>query len=137
MKAHQRGDLKQLRLLVTEGIFQGLERELKSQPPNELRSAFEVLEFSRPANVVQIRHGENKGAGYGQVTALVQSKRRVVKVDAKGRIAGGGEGEGKLLDIPTFCVFETCFKDPRATWRLARIDEFGATEDPRSTIGMR
>ena len=145
MDAHRRGDLKQLRMLVTEGIYQGLSSELQAQPHNETRSAFEVVSYSRPAQVCQIRHGNVNRVGYGQVTTMLQSTRRVVQVDVQGRIVdergggggGGGGGGEKLLEIPTFCVFETCFLDPGATWRLARIDEHGATRDPRSTSAIR
>ena len=126
MRAYQTGELKALRLLVTEGLFEGFQRELKAQRSGQHRSAFEVTGFKKDAVVVQMRYATHKGQRYGQVTCIVQSQRTVVQVDQSGQTVHTGAD----LAVPSMCVYEVLVSDPRATWRLARVEEFGVT-DPR------
>jgi hypothetical protein len=166
MNAYRSGDASALRLHSTDGIREGIQQELKAAqlkalPPSKkvgskskapqatgLRSAFTVEGFVVPTQVIQMRHGFTTGltrsmdTGFGQVTCLVQSTRRVVQVDCssvgvaiaqQGPASGGsGEGgaewsaEGRLVHVPSLVVFEVGFGDSRQNWRVARVEEIGS-----------
>jgi hypothetical protein len=82
--------------------------------------------------VVQMRHGftatgssRNRGNGFGQVTALIQSSRLVVQVNIDGSIVE----TDKTITSPSLVVYEVNFGDPKAHWRIARIEELGPTNN--------
>jgi len=168
MDGYRAGDVAALRSCVTEGLLDGVRRELRVQGAGaaapaasgkakrkgdggpqaaasaaggKLRSAFEVSRFVRRAEVVQMRHGfaagmaRDKESGFGQVTCLVFSERRVVHVDAGGNVAkkvsrssgssSGGEGDA-LVAVPSLLVLEVGFGDKGGNWRIARIEEIGS-----------
>ena len=164
MNAYRSGDASALRIHCTDGIREGIQQELKaaqlkgvpksnkgnnkSKAPQSrvLRSAFTAEGFVVPTQVIQMRHGfstglaRSKDTGFGQVTCLVQSTRRVVHVDSStgtivkpDRTSGGDDEEAKsnLVHVPSLVVFEVGFNDPKQNWRVARIEEIGSPQEIR------
>jgi hypothetical protein len=156
MDAYRLGDVASLRSIVTEGLLEGIQQELKAQkgddpkkkrqsgkftqrPHQQLRSAFIVEGFIRTAQIVQMRHGFTAGharsanTGYGQVTVIVQSQRKVVTVDSHGQIVTIDQETSQkrnVVEVPSLIVLEVGFADPKANWRIARIEEIGDRNHP-------
>lgn len=160
MNAYRSGDASALRVHSTDGIREGIQQELKAAqlkaaprskkagskpkapPSTVLRSAFAVEGFVVPTQVIQMRHGFAAGlarsmdTGFGQVTCLVQSTRRVVQVDCSsgqsiaqhnpGGRSSDGTTEGRIVHVPSLVVFEVGFGDSKQNWRVARIEEIGS-----------
>jgi len=162
MNAYRSGDASALRIHCTDGIREGIQQELKAAqlkagPPSKkgnksskspqskvLRSAFTVEGFVVPTQVIQMRHGfstglaRSKDTGFGQVTCLVQSTRRVVHVDSStGAIVkplrtngeDDEETQSDLVHVPSLVVFEVGFNDSKQNWRVARIEEIGSPKE--------
>ena len=182
---HREGDINALRSTVTDGLLEGLRRELQAagggqaqqskhrhnrkggggskkrqqqqqhqqkqqKPPpadgtaRAFRSAFAVDGFVRKSEVLQMRHGfaglaaggsggaRSAANAFAQVTVLVQSRRKVVMVDADGRrVDNDDQGDPTLVEVPSLCVFETSLAEPRGHWRLARIEEIGSQKNQK------
>lgn len=64
--------------------------------------------------VLQVRHYQK----WGQVTCKIQSQRERRRVGTDGLFVGVAEFTNLSI-----CVFEVCFDDPTATWRVAHIHE--------------
>ncbi|CAM9806943.1 unnamed protein product [Sphacelaria rigidula] len=129
LEAHRKGDFATLAGVTTDGLYDTLKSEIKaSVKKGRSRSAFRLLEFREPAQVLQMRHHRpqrmNKTIGWGQVTCKLCCVREKIMVNAKGNEIVRPKGEQiPILDNVTIGTFEFFFADPTKRWRIAFLEE--------------
>ena len=67
--------------------------------------------------------------GFGQITAMVSSRREEYEVDGGSGRRKSGSSSGRVFENDSICVFEVSFADSKGRWRLASIVEDERKED--------